>query len=849
MADDFVDYKILIDAVQAVEILRNLSLQATTFKQRMDLATASVRQFNEKTGYGLRNTANMFKSLDKGIADATKTSTIFGSESEAGWNRAGRAAKSNTGNILGHFSAIRVAAGVLVASLISGLFQSITQFFQGAIKQATQFETTLYRLSNAERQLSMEGVEVTLKGLKEGIKDIQDALPIFSKEDVSELIGSLAVSTKELGFNEDQILKLGAAISILNLNSSETESLLQTQAKVTNSLISPQAKSIGALGLSFGKAKIEAKAFEMQLLQTGQSFDDLTEKQKTDIKYQIVLETAGIEGIDDISKLKEVIESAGGDFAALDEYLQSDTAKIQENVAAWKDLQTTVGQVLLPFIPVATGFFQLINDGFQTGKVVLIEWLTLLGSISTVSRLFFSGHIKNINDFTSALKESFSLLRTDLVNTFFKEMPDNAPEWFKRGWGDLIKEDAETATESIQELSEAVEELDTEKMLDEVQDILDKSREAQEDLDIEMGRKTLDLDVEYDRKGADAYLDYQRKVEDINRDTEDKITEIKQKRREEDVKREAEYQNKLWELQQKYLMDLEDALHNRDARQIIRLQRQYELEKQTLERKNELDAKQSRLDEKSEIKKVRDDQKDKLGEAAVDYQRKLQDLNIAKAREQEDLQKWYDREQQDIQLDQDRKLQALTEGWVEAGLLTEENAARIYGILAGYFGPGGLTDQIYAYMRASLAQAMSMAGGISLPMGQPAPYSQLAAQSAYTPTSTPIQQLTSGGYKEPYKPVFIPKPGGYAEGGAFLATTRDSITVGERGPELVQTTPIGRIGNDVNKLFMGAGGESGGESGALEIGVSLSPDLEARVIRKTMDSAANVILKVNRTKV
>lgn len=864
--DEQIRYDILIEAQSAIKSLQ-LLLRATEDNQ------AKIMQFSEVVlaqsklwGVSWQQALNVYRQLNAELSKQ-KSATLFGktggvdlfSGTEkyiSGLEQAGRltdqvtqktdtmgkTVEASSNKAVRGINAIRIAFSVLASMIVFQVIQAITQFFTGAIEQAKQFETTLYRLANAERQLSLEGLEVSLKGLKKGIEDIKKAFPIFSKEDIAELVGSLAVSTKELGFNEEQILKLGAAISILNLNSSETESLLQTQAKVTNSLISPQARSIGALGLSFGKAKIEAKAFEMQILKTGETFDDLTEKEKTEIKYQIILETAGIEGVEGIEELRDLIQKSGGDFGALIEFLESDTAKLMENSAAWKDLQTAMGQVLLPFLPALTSFIQLITDGLNFGKVVIIEFVTAVTTLGIALTQLFTGQITSVEDFTNTIKTSVATLREELVNKFFKEMPTDAPEWFKRRWGDLIKEQAETGTSGIEGLNEAVEQFDASEMIDEIDDIIDKAQEAQEDLDIDFGRKSMDIDIEYDRKAEDALIDYQRNVEEINQDTENRVQEIRDRAREEDLRREEEYQNKLWELQQQYLMDLEDALHERDARQIIRLQRQYEFEQERLARENELEAEQSQREEESDIGEVRQDQQIKLEEARLHYEQKIQDLNTAKAREQADLQLWYDREQEDIQLAQQRQLQALIEGWVEKGLVTQENAQAVYDIIASYFGPGGLTDGIWMYMQASLAnaQAMALAGLNTAGVGN-----MYVGQGVSVPTGASQPAASSGGT---YVGQGVYIPSGLAEGGSFLATTPQSLKVAESGPELVTATPLGRTGQDVNKLFMGANlGESA--SGMMEIGVTLSPDLEARVIRKTLDETAGVILKVNRTKV
>ena len=100
------------------------------------------------------------------------------------------------------------------------------------------------------------------------------------------------------------------------------------------------------------------------------------------------------------------------------------------------------------------------------------------------------------------------------------------------------------------------------------------------------------LNLEYQRKAIDAEKDYQRKVADINKDAERAIANLKDKQRQDDLKAEQDYQNKLWELRMRYLMDLEDALHARDARQVLRLMKQFAIDKEALERKKGLDDKQ-----------------------------------------------------------------------------------------------------------------------------------------------------------------------------------------------------------------------------------------------------------------
>lgn len=876
MANEQVRYDIKIEIDAALKSLKNIAETSETSAEavkRLSLFLAKMsketripleqlrktmvdlnKEFARQTGQGLfagfkGGDAAIFKSV-KGYNDAAVASNRFASASNGVVTSVNKSSKAmedadKKARGFGHgIDVIRTALGTLLAVGIFQVMNFFQSFFSEATKQATEFEATLYRIANAERQLSLAGVEVTVKGLKKGIDDLKKAFPIFSKEDLAELIGGIATTTKELGLSEDQMLKLGAAVAILNVNSTESETLLQTMGKVVNSVISPQSKSVGNLGLAFGQAKIEAKAFEMQVLKVGESFKDLTEKEKTEIKYQIVLDTAGISGIEDIEQLRDFIKESGGDFAALNDYLESNSAKLQSNTAAWKDLQTTVGQIILPFIPALTDLLKGLNDSFNLVKVGLIELITLFSAFGTAFVALQTGMVKGISGFTNVFKTSINEFREALVNDFFKEIPENAPEWFMRGWGKHIKEQAETATGPLEDLGEAVEELDLSGLEEKIEDILKDTQEAREDLAENLQRKLEDLDEEYRRKAIDAEQDYRRKIEDINRDAERDIARIKEEHREEDRRDEERYQLQLWELRMRFLMDLEDALHARDARQVIRLQKQYNLDKEALRRKHELENREREEGQRNELEDIEARRQERLEDARIEYEQKLADQRIAKQRELEDLNTWYAREQADIEEAQKRKMETLLKGWVDEQKITEANAAEVYKILQKYFGPGGLTDALYQYMMQSLvastqnAVAAGMAAMSGMSVGQ---YGQT--------TDSPYWQSEHGGTSGGSSTTGGHGTRGRAEGGTLIATRPTKVLFGEAGAEAATFTPLTRIGRNEGKVDVSGSLDALGMNGKIAVDLFLSPDLEARVVENSMNGVAEAIVKINRTKV
>ena len=375
-------------------------------------------------------------------------------------------------------NAFRIALGAVISMLLFQGIQAVQTFFKTAIDNARDYELTLYRLVQVEKTLSQEGIDVSVQGLKKGIQDIHKLLPIFSKEDIAEVVGGLGLATKELGFSETQLLNLSKAVLILNKNSTEAETALQTQQKLVSSLLTNNAKGVANLGVSFSKTKMEAKGAELGILKAGQAVSDLTDKQKGQIKLAIILDAAGL------TDIETQLETIG-------KIMDTNDSKIEANKAAWNDLATSIGQVILPFLPTLTGIFTGIIDAVNLAKVALIEFLTIVGTVGVAITLAFTGQIKSVGQFTDFVKGLAANMREVWTNEFFKDVPENSPKWFMKGWGHLIKEEADTATAGIDNLGESIADLDTSK----IQDIIDDAANAREDLAKKLSQKKDDLEL------------------------------------------------------------------------------------------------------------------------------------------------------------------------------------------------------------------------------------------------------------------------------------------------------------------------------------------------------------------
>lgn len=811
--EELVNYQIQIEATLALKNLADLTSATQSFKQKIQETTVAIQSASQQWGVPFDVAKNKLQQLDERISGTKESSVVFGGAGQAAWDKVGRGAteagqavQKSSNQMVGGINIVRTALHILIAGAIFEVINAFRQMFTEAINGLKSLEVSVYNLANAEKALSESGIKITFKELEAIVDRLHTKFDgLFSKVKLQDAVADIAIATKELGLSAKQIEMIAQSAAALQLRNPD-KTLQQVTQQLLTAILSGQTKGIRSLGVAANEATIQQKALEMGLVAVGQKADEQAKS---------------------LATLQLIYEATSKDAQNLNQYQMSVAGATQQLSAIWQDFLAELAKDFAPLI--IQGLKILIFD-LQLGAKIIESYSPIIRNVtSSIAAMIVA--IKSLR-----VGEGFFVFLASIGAAGNKF---NETKKIFDGYFDHFVESADTATSAVENLGNAFDAAGFEDKLD---DIVKKTEESLEDLQTTLLRKQEDLDTEYQRKAQDALIDYNRKVEDINQKSNDKITEIKRKHREDDQKREREYQLKLWELQQKFLMDLEDALHNRDARQILRLQRQYEFDKLALEKKKQLDDKASKVDQSSEIKKVEEDRKKQLEDAKKDYERKLQDLNIAKAREQADLQKWYDREYSDIKLAQRRKLEALIDGWIKEGKITQKGAQQVYDILKSYFGPGGATDQLYAYMIQSLmanaANLIAVAGTVP---------------NIITPIALTNPSATGGAYSGGLGTTGLGTfAGGLAEGGSFLATTPQTIRVAENTPELITATPLGKIGNDMNKLFMQAGMNKNSEStmgGQLELGVTLSPDLETRIIRKSLDGAADVVMRVNRSKV
>ncbi len=789
--------------------------EAQTTGAQIDALKQGIIQLSQATGTTFAQAARVFNEQFSHIPGMVQQTSIAVRELNSDFGRVPEEAVRG-------IDAVRIALGAIVAMIVFNVIQAFGSLFKKIIEGAKEAELSIIGLQNAEQRLSDQGIGITPQDLQDIVDRLKELNPLLSdleRLDIVSTVASKAASALQL--TAEQISQLSEVIAIFSIKNIQFgKSVEETTNDITNAILSGRvSQGINDMGIKITDLLVKQRAMKEENIQSAEAWNNLTAEQQNHAKATALINILYEQTKKETAGIPNVIDSIAGSSAELNK--------------EWSNLTVTLGKIFGPVIIAGLkSFTQFLKD--TLGLVIAIQkpLENMAATWSALMETMTQGHLNPSQVFSSPM-----LLAGILGSSTFLENFDKAKARFND-----IGEAADTATASISDFGKEVEQTDFTEFINKLKEIQQHTSDAFADLRTKLLEKITDINTEYDRKAVDAETDYLRNIEDINRKYLQDIKDIKDKQRKQDIDDEAKYQLQLWELQQKYLMNLEDALHARDARQILRLQRQYAFDKEDLARKHALDNKNREEDQKDEIAAANKKKDQALADAKLAYDRKLADQRIAKERELSDLQTWYLRELRDLITAQERKMQELIKGWIEEQKITQQNAAAVYAILLKYFGPGGMTDALYQYMSRSLiantANAVNALGQMIGSVGSMGGTVVGGGRSSGSTGSVGTRQPSTGAGNR-----------GRAEGGTILANTPTNVTFGEDGAEAALFLPMNKIGRNSGSLDFSGNLGGGGMNGQIVVQLNLSPDLEARVVQNSMTGVANVLTKINRSKV
>lgn len=734
-----------------------------------------------------------------------------------------------TQNAAQGFNVLRSAMGFLTAMGMSAIANAFVQMFKKIIDSASQAEQAFIKLAIAEKSISQLGVNINPRELTDIIEKVSAAYVSVSKIDAQKMVSSLAVLTKDLKLSAKEYEKLAMAIPLV------AQQAGVTIENATNQVITGLTKSgrgWADLGITVDAEIIRQKAVSAGIVSTREAYEALNAEQKQQVEVLALLQILEDNTINNKEQQEKYNNSLAGSQVALN--------------AAWEDFASSLGTFAAPtiiqFLQSLTRFLTSLNESLEKNSDSVSELSAKFAGLSAVGREFQKGGLLGFFGGLASLASN----------------PGGAKKVFEDAYNQAKKynDELKNLTDTPTAPTIAGDETNNQNLLDAQakfnQAILDAELKLGQDLEdakIDYERKLYDIDVEYKAKRLELENDYANKVADINRSYQDKIAEINQrqqedkaKQRNDELQKEREFQNQMLVLKENFLMALDDALHARDARQILKLIKNYELDKAQAERKNALDKQSAKEDaelrQKSyneDRKKAEADRKAKLAEAQRDYADKIAKLNADEAAEREAARLANERKIEDLHRSMQDRLEVIAAGLVEEYKLTEENLKGIVGLYLKYYNNA---TQILAAMRAQIAGTMQMMAQMqsyqySAPIGPVFGGGNLPSSSNLGGSGG------SGGSGNAGRPM--------ANGGTIIANKPTTVTFGERGLEAGTFMPLGRVGKDVNSLFSNVSGAGDG-SGKVSIELLLSPDLESRIVSNTLNKTAEVFTRTQRAK-
>lgn len=715
----------------------------------------------------------------------------------------------------------RTALGTLEAMAIFLVTKFIGDAVRKSIDGIKQLELAVYNLAVAEKTLSNAGIDITPQDFQQIIQSVKDLNLAISDTDITKGVADLATGLQDLGLSKEQLEGLSKAAAIIAMAENTTmEDVVGQFAQG----IAKGGRGLADLDIQVDADVIKQKALESQLVANEEAWNNLTAAQKQSIEtqalYLIILDSAN-------TKLEEM--------GILND---SVTQSTKEASAEWENLTTLLGSTFKPAIVSASellvSFLQFLQKSVAGLGIIFATAIAGISALNVVLVQMLDGSISSMKGAIDLYKQAFKIGQDAMLANMF---PTGIPGL---GTDTLFAPDTptspkdNTAIENQEDLQKALE-----KMNNEILEAQIKLAQDMEEAAIDLGRKLEDIAIEYAKKRADAERDHATTVRDINTSYAQKVNEIRAdeaeasaKARNDELEREAEFQNKMLELKENYLMDLEEALHERDARQILRLMKQYNLDKTQAERDHALDNQKAQRDvaeKKREFARRRQEaeaeRKAKLAEANQDLKDKLAKLQADEEAERRAANLAYERKMQDLQREMHNRLALVAASLVQEFNLTKQGLDAIYKLYTSYYGA---IAQVYAAMNTMLGGGM------------------LGAQSA---VAAKASASNAKAVAQGNRPAIVGSQR-YAEGGMMIADKPTTVTFGEGdGLEMATFTPLNKTGRDVNKLFTNLSGQGGsGSDGILEVDVTLSPDLEARIVRRSMDETAGIITKVKNSK-
>lgn len=794
-----------------VDSVRNIVTANTSVETKVSQLKNLIIQMAQDSG----------KSIDTVTAEIRKMDSAFAGTSKSVLNLASNAAKQQmfpTQEATGFSAALNqigiVGQAALGISLV-GALRSVIDYFKQATDAALEFSQAQVELQIGARATQRMGNDTTIQQYYMEIAAIQKKYPLFSKVAATEAYTNALVLTRGLKLTKEQfqqLIDVSASASIVM-----GRDFGETATGIAKSLSSGWFEAAQRAGFLISRQSVIAEGLALGIENAKHGYNAMTEYERA------------------ISALSRYVKENGSIQQDVSVVMESQAGKVKIARAEWSNLQLAVGQF---FTTLATGtgaidwltkFFQSWSDAFSSAGWGIAGIKAFIQTISEFLAIIFRKL-----DFSKSIIGQFKQALSDLRNfNFGDEFNKNLVEQVKKAelvpmMGNVGKDAGAAFGDGLDEGLQSVQDA-FQKLLYDITDEQTKLKNKLEDIWLDYQRKLADIINDATRKIAEANRKYQEDIANANIDANNRRSDAERKYRNNEIDAEARFQEQMRQLREKFLFSLEDALRERDARQVLRLIRQYQMDKENATKEAELAYKERQRAFQEELRQIEEQRAERLRLLAQQYADELAQIQADAAQKRLEALKNYEIAKDDAQQASDERIKQQVLDFQRQYGLTQKQAQALVNLLARYFGTGGPVAKIYQ----NLVQYIMSLVGIA----------QAGLQSLNG------MNTTIPGYGTPPTPLTQQ----YAKGGTMIATKPTRAIFGEAGAEVATFTPISQLSQhqqNVVKAFsdINVNSNQQGAGGNLELVVTLDPNLKAEIVNESMYNVSAIVREVNRAR-
>lgn len=865
--------------------------QIVTAETSVEVKTQQLAQLMIKLavagGVPLETIAAQFKSLEGAFA-GTSTGLVGmalnSAKASQGFDTLGKSA-GGMGNIMGRleFSFIRFTALFAVI----GLVRDFITYLGEATDAALKFSQSLAAVDIGARAAQRLGSTTTIAGYKQQIEDMQKQFPIFSRAQATEAYSNALVLTRGLKLTSDQfqqLMTVSASASVLL-----GRDFGETATGIAKSLSSGWFEAAQRAGYLINRQAVVDEALKLNIENAKHGYNAMTQYERAIASLSVYVKENGV-AANDVSVIMDTqagkVQRANAAWAnmklAIGEVLSPlkalgassgfvfwFTKNVEDSAKALQIILTYIlafNRVIGEFIrylgivvdALAKAFnfhpIQTVIQSLTLAKNAVVEFfLTILRAEASILKFWESfipdSVLKRITAVTTALSSFFGQMKSASGSPTAMFNFDFAGAWQKAlsdaskftGLKDLLGNAGyDAGVAAAQGIEDGADSVDVagafKKLSDNIYDEMVSLDNKLTNLWVDFTRKIHDIVVDTQRRIAEATQKYQTDVANENTSAATKRADAERVYRNNELDAEARFQEQLRQLREKFLFDLEDALRERDARQVLRLTRQYQMDVENTTKEAELAAQERQRAHEEEMRQLSEQHAERLRLLAQAYEQEIAMIHLQEQQKMEDAALAYARDQADAKKAAADRIEQMALDFARQYNLTQQQAAALVKMLQGYFGTSGPVARIYDNLYQYIMRLVGLANSALNALGN---------ATNYVPGGGAPAGSTAG-------TNYV--PGGHAKGGSFLATRATSAIFGEAGPELATFTPINQISQhqqNVSKALSDINintNQQQGAAGNLELVVTLDPNLKAEIVNESMYNVSTIVREVNRSR-